>query len=82
MAREAGLLTHIPFRSDTEVSVALKAFEALVRADEREQIKEENQRCYVARGEHMTECQHRWEEVPEKLIYKCARCGAFMRIIK
>jgi hypothetical protein len=36
MAREAGLLTHIPFRSDTEVSVALKAFEALVRADERE----------------------------------------------
>jgi hypothetical protein len=35
MARESGLLTHIPFRSDTEVSVALKAFEALVRADER-----------------------------------------------
>jgi hypothetical protein len=30
----------------------------------------------------MTECKHRWEEVPEKLIYKCARCGAFMRIIK
>jgi hypothetical protein len=28
----------------------LKAFEALVRADERERIKEENQRCYVARG--------------------------------
>jgi hypothetical protein len=35
MARESGLLTHIPFRSDTEVSAALKAFEALVRADER-----------------------------------------------
>lgn len=29
----------------------LKAFEALVRADERERIKEENQRCYVVRGE-------------------------------
>jgi hypothetical protein len=24
------------------------------------------------------ECQHRWEEVPDKLLYKCARCGAFM----
>jgi hypothetical protein len=36
MAREAGLLAHIPFRSDTEVSVSLKAFEALIRADERE----------------------------------------------
>jgi hypothetical protein len=39
MARESGLLTHIPFRSDTEVSVAIKAFEALVRADEREKAK-------------------------------------------
>jgi hypothetical protein len=26
----------------------------------------------------MTECQHRWEEVLDKPIYKCARCGAFM----
>ena len=42
MAREAGLLTHIPFRSDTEVSVALKAFEALVRADERDRAMREN----------------------------------------
>jgi hypothetical protein len=39
MARESGLLTHIPFRSDTEVSVAIKVFEALVRADEREKAK-------------------------------------------
>jgi hypothetical protein len=39
MAREAGLLAHIPFRSDTEVLVSLKAFEALVRADEREKAK-------------------------------------------
>jgi hypothetical protein len=30
----------------------------------------------------MTECQHRWEEVPDKLVYKCARCGAFMVICK
>ena len=30
----------------------------------------------------MTECQHRWEEVPDKTLYKCVRCGAFMRIIK
>ena len=28
----------------------LKAFAELVRADERERIKEENQRCYAARG--------------------------------
>jgi hypothetical protein len=27
-------------------------------------------------------CQHRWEPVEDKPIYKCARCGAFMRIIK
>ena len=27
----------------------LERFEALVRADEREQIKEENQRCYVVK---------------------------------
>ena len=30
----------------------------------------------------MIECQHRWEEVPDKLVYKCARCGAFMVIFK
>jgi HEAT repeat protein len=40
MAREAGLLAHIPFRSDTEVSVSLKAFEALIRADEHEALIE------------------------------------------
>ncbi len=28
----------------------LKAFAELVRADERERIKEENQRCYAVRG--------------------------------
>ena len=30
---------------------AFEAFAALVRADERERIKEENQRCYVAKGQ-------------------------------
>lgn len=30
----------------------------------------------------MTECQHRWEPVEGQLIYKCARCNAFLRIIK
>lgn len=30
----------------------------------------------------MSECKHRWEEVPKQPIYKCAKCGAFMRIIK
>lgn len=30
----------------------------------------------------MTECKHRWETVESQSIYKCARCGAFMRIIK
>lgn len=27
-------------------------------------------------------CKHRWEEVPTQPIYKCAKCGMFMRIIK
>jgi hypothetical protein len=45
MARESGLLTHIPFRFDTEVSVALKAFEALVRADEQEKYKWDIHSC-------------------------------------
>ena len=31
-------------------SKAFEAFAALVREDERERIKEENQLCYVARG--------------------------------
>ena len=30
----------------------------------------------------MTDYKHKWEEVPSQPIYKCARCGAFMRIIK
>lgn len=30
----------------------------------------------------MTECQHRWEPVEGQPIYKCVRCGAFMRIVK
>jgi hypothetical protein len=30
----------------------------------------------------MNACQHRWEPVEGQPIYKCARCGAFLRIIK
>ena len=30
----------------------------------------------------MTDCQHRWEPVPDKPIYKCARCNAFRVIFK
>lgn len=30
----------------------------------------------------MSDCQHRWEPVQGQPIYKCARCGALMRIIK
>ncbi|WJZ48147.1 DNA-directed RNA polymerase [Phage DSL-LC05] len=30
----------------------------------------------------MTECQHRWEPVEGQPLYKCVRCGAFMRIVK
>ncbi len=30
----------------------------------------------------MTNCKHMWEPVQGQPIYKCARCGAFMRIIK
>jgi hypothetical protein len=47
MAREADLIDDT-YASDWYV-YQLKAFEALVRADERERIKEENQRCYAAR---------------------------------
>lgn len=35
MAREAGLMYHIPFPSDSHVDVALCRFAELVRADER-----------------------------------------------
>jgi hypothetical protein len=52
MAREAGF--EFSGKELTWESVIcteeLKAFEALVRTDERERIKEENQRCYVAWG--------------------------------
>ena len=30
----------------------------------------------------MTDCKHRWEPVEGQPIFKCARCGAFMRVIK
>jgi hypothetical protein len=30
----------------------------------------------------MIECKHRWEPVEGQAIYKCIRCGSFMRVIK
>ena len=27
-------------------------------------------------------CKHRWEPIEGQPLYKCARCAAFMRIIK
>jgi len=53
MAREVGAI-HIHGRPNEFAIVgndSIKAFAALVAAAERERIKEENQRCYVARGQ-------------------------------
>jgi hypothetical protein len=60
MAREAGLRSAVLLAhfkswdalcdSEQEEFDRLVSFEALVRADERERIKEENQRCYVVKG--------------------------------
>ena len=51
IAREAGW----PIEAGSELpdtgGMCFKTFEALVRADERERIKEENQRCYAAKGQ-------------------------------
>jgi hypothetical protein len=30
----------------------------------------------------MSECKHLWEPAEGQPIYKCAKCGAFMRILK
>jgi hypothetical protein len=52
MAREAGAI-HIHEKPKEFALVgndSIKAFEALARADERERIKEENQRCYAVKG--------------------------------
>jgi hypothetical protein len=57
MAREVDPVTKLlldkklPQGMDHDVFMwFLERFEALVRADERERIKEENQRCYAVRG--------------------------------
>ena len=54
MAREAGIELDLIDEAQGQIwyitTEGMKAFEALVRADEREQIKEENQRCYVVKG--------------------------------
>jgi hypothetical protein len=56
MAREAGAAPytnrHYPDRTTHTFSPdQLERFAALVAVAERERIKEENQRCYVARGQ-------------------------------
>ena len=28
----------------------------------------------------MTDCKHEWIEIPASRLYKCAHCGAYMRI--
>ena len=28
----------------------------------------------------MTNCNHQWQVVPDRPIYKCAHCGAFLRV--
>jgi hypothetical protein len=50
MARESWIDVYGLGHDRSKFIETLKHFEALVRADERERIKEENQRCYVARG--------------------------------
>ena len=53
MAREAGLLYHIPFPSDSHVAVALHRFAELVRADEREKcalVAEDSDHVVAGRG--------------------------------
>lgn len=27
-------------------------------------------------------CKHRWEPLNDMPLYKCARCGAYLRIVK
>ena len=52
MARESeGMFSELPLMDAWVFSEkSLEAFAKLVREDERARIKEENQRCYVARG--------------------------------
>lgn len=59
MARKAGFIIDeslgVPYalineKTFVEFNVALERLVELVRADERERIKEENQRCYAVRG--------------------------------
>ena len=51
MARESWLDVYGLGHDRNSFVKALQDFEKLVREDERERIKEENQRCYVARGQ-------------------------------
>jgi hypothetical protein len=54
MAREAGMSFTELFGAQRIIDgwlADLERFAKLVREDERERIKEENQRCYVTRGQ-------------------------------
>ena len=30
----------------------------------------------------MTECKHKWESLNDTPLYRCIRCGAFLRVIR
>ncbi len=51
MARQAGFTLSDHGRSASQVKRMMTNFAKLVAAKERERIKEEQQRCYVDRGE-------------------------------
>lgn len=51
MARESHMDVYGLGKDHDKFVSVLEAFEALVRVDERERIKEESQRCYVERGQ-------------------------------
>lgn len=52
---------------DEDCTDPLRRFAELVAADERERIKQENQRCYVERGEGMTDLRRAAERLLEAL---------------
>jgi hypothetical protein len=96
MAKEAGFMLMADPDPDTGgwwecFDSEIETLVALVRADERKAQQAEHEadkiiieyhEATIKRLEAELTCQHRWEEVPQQPIYKCAKCGMFMRIIK
>lgn len=72
MAREAGLLYHIPFPSDSHVAVALHRFANLVRA---EAIAEEREACAKVIDE-MAEDMEREMEPSTAIAYVRSKAAA------